>query len=396
MSWDYNDAGWTSAVEFVRYANGGPPNVQGPYRPIPEGFPDPAAWYIASRPLDGENKHPGGTWYSRRVFTAPQGGAYGLWFGVDGRSQVYVNGELVLNTDRETRRTMTRLWNVEVELVEGENLIAVSTLNQPGGPTYNIWTVATLDEDGEPELVVARSSSATKVLDFPGTVPGVTVGWVSQRVLRESHERGELAQVTQGGYTPAVDSAGLAWPRELTHAFRMQELGRLHDELSDWGCDYEIDPSSNRLEVWAERGLDLSATVTVSAPFDLHLSSVGPVATRLLYETPGGMGRIVNGPAETDLGVVMARYVQFGTSPGPDEIENPIVTQLVRDGKPWREIDVDFPDDVRPYEDVGLGDVVTVISEVDGSTAPMRVTSIGCQVTDDFGPVWFGTAEQTE
>jgi hypothetical protein len=38
--------------------------------------------------------------------------------------------------------------------------------------------------------------------------------------------------------------------------------------------------------------------VTVSAPFDLDLSKLGPVATRLLYETAGGMGRATNAAAE--------------------------------------------------------------------------------------------------
>jgi hypothetical protein len=172
MSFDYNDAGWTSAVEFTRYIDGGPPNVQGPYRRIPEGFPDPAAWYIASRPLDSANKHPSGRWYARRKFTAPAGGTYGLWLGVDGRTQVYVNGEQVLNTERETTRTMSRLWFTEVTLTEGENLIANVTLNQPGGPTYNIWTIATLGPEGEPET----GDRQVVVADAGARLPGDGAG----------------------------------------------------------------------------------------------------------------------------------------------------------------------------------------------------------------------------
>jgi hypothetical protein len=89
----------------------------------------------------------------------------------------------------------------------------------------------------------------------------------------------------------------------------------------------------------------------------------------------------------------MARYVQFGTSPGPDEMGEPVASQLVRDGQSWPEVDVDFPDHVRPYVDVQVGDVVTVVSDLDGSTSAMRITSVGCQVTDAYGPVWFGTVE---
>jgi hypothetical protein len=193
MSFDYNDVLWPAAVEFTRYFQGGPPRLDATYPPgIPEGFPDPDAVFIASRDVDAEGKHPAGTWYQRRKFDAPTEGVYGLWFAVDGRAQVYVNGELVLNTDRETVRTMYRVWHVEVSLLAGENLLAVSTTNAPGGPTYTIWTVATMDDEGEPEFVIARSSAHTRVLDFPATVPGVTVGWVSQRVLAESKARGEL------------------------------------------------------------------------------------------------------------------------------------------------------------------------------------------------------------
>jgi hypothetical protein len=320
-------------------------------------------------------------------------GVYGLWFGVDGRAQVYVNGELVLNTDRETVRTMYRLWHVEVSWLEGENLIAVSTLNQPGGPTYTIWTIATIDDDGRTGVRDRPVVGAYEGARLPGDGAGCDgrVGLAAGAGRVQGPRR--TAQLTQGGYTPAVDSAGLAWPRELTHAFRMQELGRLHDELSDWGCDIAVHPTTNRLEVWARRGQNLSATVTVSAPFDLDLSKLGPVATRLLYETAGGMGRATNAAAEASLGVVMARYVQFGTSPGPDEMGEPVASQLVRDGQSWPEVDVDFPDDVRPYVDVQVGDVVTVVSDLDGSTSAMRVTSVGCQVTDAYGPVWFGTVE---
>jgi hypothetical protein len=170
-------------------------------------------------------------------------------------------------------------------------------------------------------------------------------------------------------------------------------VGRLFDELSDWGCDIHVHPTGNTLQVWAERGQDRSATVQVAAPFDLDLSSSGLVATRMLYETAGGMGRAVNSAAEAELGVVMAQYVQFGTSYAPDEIADAVAFQLPRDAQPWREVDVDFPDDVTPYDDCDLGDVVTVVSEVDGTSSPMRITSVGCQVTDDYGPVWFGTAE---
>ena len=219
-------------------------------------------------------------------------------------------------------------------------------------------------------------------------------GYVLRTAVGECHLRGELTQVAlDDNVTLETDSNEDPWDRTVNHAFRIQEVGRLVDELEDFRCEPEMDPSSNVLRLYNRRGQDRSGDVTVEAPYGLSLTGRGVQATRYFYETQGGFGRAVNEQAESELGVVMASVAQFGTSPGPDEHGQPVTDRLLADGRMASELEILLPDDIVPYEDVFLGDVVTCVADVDGSEGPVRLTSFSLELDDAGQEVWAVTAE---
>jgi hypothetical protein len=216
--------------------------------------------------------------------------------------------------------------------------------------------------------------------------PGVTVGYVMDTALSEDAAR--HARPWSWDFGGTVDSAGQPWDVVFSRSFRMQELGRLLDECVSIEGEPHMTPAGV-LRLFRRRGVDRTATVTVTSPFDLSLSGRGPQATRWLFETADGFGQIVNAQAETALGVVLEQFVQLGTDINPEAIGPALTKQLAEDGRTLDEVLVDLPDGVVPYQDVHLGD--TVLCDGRDGTAPVRLTSFEFEEDDVGGHVWRAT-----
>lgn len=251
-----------------------------------------------------------------------------------------------------------------------------------------IWTLGTVlrrtfDPDDFPD-------ADTDWLEFDATGGdlGVTVGFVMDLALSEDDDR--HTRPWSWSFDGTDDSDGSPWTVNFTREFRMSELGMLLQEL----CTIEGEPEMTPAGVFRfvkRRGTDRSATVSVTAPFSLDLSGRGIQATRWIYETQSGMGEAVNTTLETDLGVVMERFVQLGQDIDTASIAGVVASRLERDGVLTDEVSVDLPDDVVPYDDVFLGDTITVTGR-DGSTTG-RVTSFAAQVDDSGFVNWTATVK---
>ena len=233
--------------------------------------------------------------------------------------------------------------------------------------------------------VANPSSTPWATLEDAG--PGVNVGFVMETALDEAQARGDLAQLTYD-FDRDADSAGVPWTSEVTHGFRMQELGLLLDEVTSIEGEPEMTPQG-LFRLWLRRGTDRTATVSIVTPYTLGLTGRGPQATRWIYETDGGFGAVTNAAAEAELGVIMEQFVQLGTDVTPDGVGRALVRQLELDGGTLDEVELQLPDDVTPYVDVFLGDTVTCVGR-DG-TGPVRLTSFEAVLQDDGSIVWSAT-----
>jgi hypothetical protein len=249
------------------------------------------------------------------------------------------------------------IWNVENRLFTTFNSVTYGGPTPPSLPYWQAWE------------------------DYAdGDYPGVTVGFVADRAVDEAQARGALAGLTMG-FTPTLDSDGLAWTQEFARSFPMQRLGRLFDALGPFGCEVDVTPAGV-LEVWQNRGQDRTGTVTIDYPYRLGATGRGVQATRYLAQTEGGFIALTDTAAETAFGVVMEDVVSLGNDLHGHIVADPLAAQLADDAGIRNEVQVDLPDDVVPYRHVWLGDVVNCWSDADHTSAPMRVTAFAGGLAD--------------
>ena len=220
----------------------------------------------------------------------------------------------------------------------------------------------------------------------PDDVPGVTTGFVLKTALDEDGDR--HARPWSYSFDGDQDSDGQPYAVTFSRGFRVQEVGRLVDELVSIEGEPDMAPSGTFRWV-VRRGEDRTGTVTVTSPFGLQLSGRGPQSTRWLYETQSGFGQALTDGPEAEFGV-MERFVQLGSDISSQSI-GAVVSAAVRGEAAVRdEVQVELPDDVTPYVDCWLGDEVTCQGR-DG-TAPVRLNSFHGRVDDDTGVVeWTAT-----
>jgi hypothetical protein len=336
-------------------------------------------------------------WYRRFMPAAPSEiGAARIYVAATWRTQVdvYLDGELALTKPAG----QTGIFYVDAPYEDRDHQIAIHAVNEGAtGRVAFTWVrlVETTDDDGnevlEPGGVLRRTFDP---VDFPDAQepwyaledyvdePGVNVGYVMDVALTEADDRSH-APLPTWDFDGDGDSGSSAWDVTFSRGFRMQELGKLLEELTSIEGEPEITPAG-LLRLWKRRGEDRSGTVTVADAPAFGLSGRGPQATRWLYETEGGMGDAVNAAAESALGVRMEQFVQLGTDISPDGIGPALVAQLVADGQVRDEVEFDVPASLTPYDDFFVGDTITVGAR-DGSTQTVRVLSVGYERLDANG-----------
>ena len=385
MTEDFDDSG----MEWVPFPTGtGPLST--------EGWPDPDA-----RAFTAPNPEAGALY--RRFLPAldePESAAR-MYLAATWETSVtiWLDGDVVL----EKPAGSPGLWTADVPYDDIDHQIAVEV---QGGVGRWGWTWMRLEEDTDEDgnevwsagTVLRRTftfedfpDAQTPWLEFDldgEEYPGVTVGFVLDTALTEDGAR--HSRPWSWSFDGDAGSDTVAWDKVFTRGFRVQEVGRLVDELSSIEGEPEMQPDGTFRFV-TSRGADKTGSVTVSSPFDLSLTGRGPTATRWLYETEGGFGTAINAAAETEWGTVMERFVQLGTDISPDAIADAVADELVREGRLLDEVQVDV-NGVTPYDDVVLGDTVTCVGR-DG-TAPVRLTSFIGRVDDATGAIeWTVTGE---
>lgn len=220
----------------------------------------------------------------------------------------------------------------------------------------------------------------------PDDLPGVTTGFVLKTALDE--DAGRHSRPWTYTFDGDADSDSQPYTVTFSRGFRVQEVGRLVDELTSIEGEPDMRPDGT-LRWVVRRGEDRTSTVEVSSPFGLQLSGRGPQATRWLYETQSGFGQALTDGPEVELGV-MERFVQLGSDISSQSIANVVAGQVAGEAQQTDEVQVELGDGVVPYVDCFLGDVVTCWGR-DG-LGPVRLNSFHGRVDDLTGRVeWTAT-----
>lgn len=360
---DYDDAAWGAPVSFgTRGSPVAPFIAKKPYEWPVEANGAHRLYGIDTtlEPTSGTLNHPPGITLYRQEWTLADPGTYVLV--ANGENwQVWLDGDTTAQLlAAEGARTVSRTLELEAGTFQfsGSARNGGLATGSANNVSWLMWSLHPVTAEGElgPALYQSNPSDVVVLYD-PDPWPGVTAGFILDTVFQEAEDR--HARPWSWDFTETLDSYAVAWGTLLSHRFRVGRVGRVVDDLA----------GMLPLDVWATpagviravplRGEDKTATVTVDNPFGLRATGEGPALTRALFQTPAGFGLEANATAETDYGV-MEDVLTLGTAIDTGSSASSVRRFVNRRSAPFNELDIELPDDVKPYEDVALGDRVTV------------------------------------
>lgn len=279
---DFDDSGWSAAVELKQQSDSATP-----WSGAPAGWQDPNAWWIG---ITGDAT-PGvgpGERYFRTTFTIASGdeGDYIAGIACDDTWQLYIDGDLIAQEVEVGAWMEAR--TVELPLDVGTHTIAVacSNLDRTASPSTNvfgfIFSLAPLEFGATP---IVSSDSTWKVDDGGAGVPGMFVGQILDILLTEAQARGCFPEITWD-FTALLDSNANSWPSTLDVSFPVQTsyLDVIRHFIDEHAAQIWMTPDLV-LHAAPRRGTDLSGSVSIEYGENvsrLKHTRVGPGANTTL------------------------------------------------------------------------------------------------------------------
>lgn len=316
---------------------------------------------------------------------------------------VYVDGELVLESDFIDPFAWRTTYTYSVTLASGTHQIAIRGRNSsptaPGAqnPAGVLLTVAQVNADGTLGSFLLRTDTTHWLCHTDSPVPGFRGAHILQTLLDEAKTRGvtALSSVTTD-FTATADSTAVAWTdrQDLAVRIAFESLWDVAAKLAESSIDVAISPGMV-LQAWKFRGTDRStgaSPVTLAKGVSLvdhKVTSTAPTATRLLVRDGLGWVEVVDTAAESAIGrreqglqlggaqsdatatsIAQATFAQTSTA-----------QQTISSGQmPART-------GATPYVDFFLGDYVLTPGET-GANVKVRVAALTV-TEDDNGNVFF-------
>lgn len=235
----YDDSGWIAATE-VRQQSSDPSK--------PTGWPDPSTWSIwGEAPTGSPPASPAGKNYFRKSFTLADDTAIAVFMSPDNTGRLWVDNKLIIDTT-DTAHAYLTTWRANLTLTAGDHVVAAEITNaattaghpNPGGMFCAVYS---LDPDtGALATLLFHSDSSWLALDYPASVPGMTVGQIMRILIEEAQDRGALPSITWS-FTDSADSNALAWPDERDQAIiigtSLLDVARMFGETA---ADYRMTP----------------------------------------------------------------------------------------------------------------------------------------------------------
>lgn len=271
----YDDSSWISATQIQQQnSTSGPVDA---WQANPAGWPDSTAYWIWSRALSG-GVMPGGTSYFRSSFTVASGMRAALFATCDNFLRLWLDDMLIIDQDQNSGnwRELTR---VDLTLLTGTHQISVEATNQvPDGATYSVLqagllvTVFEIDTGGLPTgSPLVHTDSSWLALDYPVSVPGMSIGMIIRILIEEAQTRGALNGITLG-FTDTEDTNSVAWSAEPDLALDVgTSLLAVIQTFVEQYVDVEMTPTLV-LNVYNKGtlGSDLTGSVSLLRGVDFH------------------------------------------------------------------------------------------------------------------------------
>jgi len=243
------------------------------WRKNPVSWPDPFAYWIWSRsPSGGSNSanQPLGTSYFRKTFTVANTLSAAVVATIDNYGRVWLDGQLII--DNVPDGSWRESYRADVTLGAGTHQIAVEGTNKPlpfgaTSPAGVLVSVIETDSGGALSTnVITRTDSSWLALDYPASVPGMSIGFIWRTLIEEAQARGALPGITLG-FTDTLDSNGNAWAIEPDLALDIgTNLLNVAQTFVEQYVDVEVTPTLVlNLYNKGTLGSDLTATINLRA-----------------------------------------------------------------------------------------------------------------------------------
>jgi hypothetical protein len=352
---------------------------------FPADWPDPLASWIWSS--DPNSTSPSGTNWFRSEFTLATAKDLSFFATADNSMSLYLNGELILETDPVGVRAWKTTSVVNMTLPAGTHTFAAAVINAPPAAGTNPAGFLASVYDGT--SFILRTSSSSFTVHSYANPPGWHGASILSLLTAEAQARGvtSLLPVTFG-YSETLDSAGQAWTDRRARTLPIGNLDLLAcaGQLKEGSFDFEID-SNLVLQAWKKRGTDRRATVALTPNVDVlaatATSRVGRVRNEALVrwalgwlEVADSASRTAHGRRETGISAGNATTASEATSTataGFEEIATPETTIPVSTTSMKGQ---------QPYSDFFLGDTISCPAAFTGQ-APARVMAITATEADN-------------
>lgn len=223
------------------------------------------------------------------------------------------------------------------------------------------------DQTGVVNLTTGRSANQSpagadriRVLAFPGSPPGVTIGFILVTLFDEWKSRGGLSAITRG-FTATHDSRGVPWSKEIVFVCQvgndswLSVAERLREEGVDvWmGTDWVLHAAQ-------QRGDDLSASTVIplDSAYQLQHEDETQLINALLVRTDDVWFRRGSPPA----GTRREEFLSLGLQPDVQSaigLADTVLTAMARSRQVIRFALTTGQNAAQPYVDFDLMDRIT-------------------------------------
>ena len=303
---DWNTAAWGNAVEVWQQGSG-----LSPYGyDVPEGWPDPGAYWIWGTVDVPGGGGPDGTrqaigdCYFRTTFSIGQADDVMIYITADDGYELWIDGVFI---DGRTEAFMWRRVNqIPLHLDAGSHTVAIKGTNiaRPVASTNGagvLFAMYSVSAGGELNTLILHSDSTWKRLAYPAAPPGMTAGEILTSLIDEARARGSIA-VWWYQFSDTVDSNGQGWDVEIEIAFQVGEtyLDVLR-KLAERYVDVEVDWEQVDLKVYVKGGIDDHPAVVLTVGVNItdlnHDGDPAYVTDVLMRKSDGSYVEVTSGEA---------------------------------------------------------------------------------------------------
>lgn len=396
----YDDSAWISATQVQQQSS-----VTGPvtaYYHNPAGWPDSTAYWIWSRAQsDDPATWLAGTSYFRKAFTLASATTVMVFATADNTFRLWLDDELILDGD-DWKQT----FSARRDLIAGSHIIAVEatdivTATGFFGPGALLVSVETIDPTTETVTgpVIVNTDSTWLALDYPATVPGMSIGAILKLLIDEAQTRGALNGITLG-FSDTLDSNSNAWDVEADLALDIgTNLLDVTQTFVEQYVDVRMSPTL-QLDVYNKGTLGSDLTGSVSLLRGTHFHDLDGQAQDMLANAV--LARAATGVLTTvtdSVSILTSKrretYLELGLAPSMSRAQDMTNQVFDEEARPAIELRGKVTASSGVYVSWAPGDLI-LMPDASGNPVDTQVISIAVEEDDAGNPIFSIEATQLD